>query len=447
MALVCLLAISCHKQNFDNRTDQSYLATLKDELSGHLSPEDIQRLDFSHALLSKVDSARLFFLQVPLLTEKDTEFVLLKTNRAGHIEVGKIIQIKQDGPPTPSTRNRVPSFEGSISIKSLSRTIEISSAIKAGVIQAMHLPDSTARAASTPDPYVELPEVIIVCSSPSPSSSDGISWSTWYSVTAMVGSGSGGGGGWYTPAATNTTGGGGTSSGTGHTTTPAGTSNLVKDDLIYIRAETEVNNPAITLVDFINCFNAIPDLGAKCKITIFTDLPVNGDPTKFFDFHSGSPGHTWLRFEKSNSGKNASQHIGFYPATNWKDISTMAPIRGKLVDNGNHEFNASYELTITPAQLQTGLTKMLYLSRFIQYDIDDNNCTDWAINVFNAVVEPEQWLSIDKYDIPGGMAPYGTSTPQGLFTRLQEMLAKGTRGVEVPIVGFSGKSTGPCKVP
>ena len=217
------------------------------------------------------------------------------------------------------------------------------------------------------------------------------------------------------------------------------------EEMIYISTETQINNPRVNLQNIVDCFNAIGDNGAECKITIHSDLPVNNDPTKFFNFDLGSPGHTWLRFEKSNSGQTFSQHIGFYPATDWKLITSSGPIPGKFVDNGNHEFNASYEVTVTPAQLKVAFTRMLQLQE-VQYDIDNYNCSDWGLEIFNQAVNPAQKLTIPKFVI-GTANLDGSNTPQGLFIQLRNMMKKGPpAGGRVDVVlGFSGMSSPPCK--
>ena len=83
----------------------------------------------------------------------------------------------------------------------------------------------------------------------------------------------------------------------------------------------------------------------------------------------------------------------------------------------------------------------------MRYDIDDNNCTDWAIAVFNATLAGQEHLEIPLYNIPGGEAPYGTSTPQGLYNKLREMQNAGgpqAQGIVIPIIGWVGASSGPC---
>src|SRR5690606_22012036 len=106
--------------------------------------------------------------------------------------------------------------------------------------------------------------------------------------------------------------------------------------------------------------------------TIHSDVPVDSDPTKIFDWSAGSPGHTWIRIEKTgaNGSGSASQHIGFYPKTGWKTILTDAPLDGKFVDNGSHEFNASYEVSVSPETLNSAIMRIRQF-RDDKYDIDD----------------------------------------------------------------------------
>lgn len=89
---------------------------------------------------------------------------------------------------------------------------------------------------------------------------------------------------------------------------------------------------------------------------------------------------------------------------------------------------------------------MEYLSKFVRYDIDDYNCTDFALEVFNSVRSSA--LDIQKMDIPGAMAPQGSNTPQGLYLTLQQM--KQASGPEANNIwvsqyqGSAGSSSGPC---
>ena len=285
-----------------------------------------------------------------------------------------------------------------------------------------------------------MPEVVLISSYPPAGS--GISISAWYNLVSMLdgsGTNSNGGDGYYSSGgllntSTTVTGGGGAS---------------MQDvsQPIYIDYEPAKTLPAIDIKKFLKCFSSLPDAGAICSIKILTDIPVDKDPGAFFDWENGSPGHTFLQIKKISGNQVVQQNIGFYPVAGWKNALTTAPSDGKLVDNFNHEFNASLNMNLTPEKFQQMLTHIEYLSNFIRYDIDEYNCTDFALDVFNSARGSNQ-LTIPKYDIPGGAAPFGTNTPQGLYQKLVAMKALGNGESKDIIIfglkGFVGSSTGPC---
>jgi hypothetical protein len=124
---------------------------------------------------------------------------------------------------------------------------------------------------------------------------------------------------------------------------------------------------------------------------------------------------------------------------------TYAPTAGKLVDNAGHEFNASFKMNITPAQLSSVLIRMQQLSN-INYDVDSYNCTDWALDIFNTARTDK--LKIPLYGIPDSPMTQGSQTPQGLYQKLQQMMnnnhpEKGNITIGI-IKGYAGGSTGPC---
>lgn len=140
------------------------------------------------------------------------------------------------------------------------------------------------------------------------------------------------------------------------------------------------------------------------------------------------------------------QNIGFYPEQGWKVAFTNAPVPGKFVDNSNHEYNASLLLNISPDQLHRALDEIRYLAGKVLYDIDEYNCTDFALDVINCVRAYK--LDIPRYDIPGGITAGGTATPQGLFHKLAAMKkAEGPEAgnISLPgVKGFVANSNGPC---
>ena len=220
------------------------------------------------------------------------------------------------------------------------------------------------------------------------------------------------------------------------------------DNTIVIDFEPPAENlDAIDIAKYLKCFETIPDEGATCSIEILTDIPVDNNPNKLFSWENGSPGHTFLQIKKTNGNKTIQQNIGFYPVSGWKTLLTTAPIKGKFVDNGSHEFNAGFIQNISPKQLSTALAHITHLAKFIRYDIDEFNCTDFALEVFNSVRISNEF-EIPKYDLPGGMAPFGSSLPQGVYNKLKSMKQSGVESDNINIPGVKGwvsDSHGPCK--
>lgn len=122
------------------------------------------------------------------------------------------------------------------------------------------------------------------------------------------------------------------------------------------------------------------------------------------------------------------------------------PVSSKFVDDGGHEFNASLKMNITSAQLHTVITTIKNLANS-SYDIDQYNCTDFALQVFNSVRTTNP-LTIPLYVIPGDPASVESKTPQGLYQKLWSMKEAGVdeaANITLPgICGFVGESKGPC---
>jgi hypothetical protein len=437
--LALLFIASCQKHD-TNIVEKNYLENVKSALKDSFSNSEFESLDFSKTVLSKVDSIQLYLLRIPYKDKPiSNEFVIVKTTRRGDLQQGRIVHLQ--GQITESGKSIVKKrqWNGHLSVKMLNGTNVRTSSITNGFAESFHKPNQKEPAISDPypDPYILLPEVIVISNYPS---GGGISYSTWVSLTSFFNYNSGGGGNFYGNINPTNGGGGGGGGSTGKDP-------ILTEDPIQIDFENQYSDPAIEVEKYMKCFSTVSDVGAKCSIEIFADIPVDGDPDKFFDWDAGSPGHTFIQIKKENGSQSISQNIGFYPKSRWSSILTTAPLNAKFVDNQQHEFNASYKINITASQLQTAITRILYLSRFVRYDIDDYNCTDWALDVFNQTVRPEEYLNIPRYDIPGGMAPNGTSTPQGLYIKLQEMKKAGgipARNITIPIVGWVGTSKGAC---
>lgn len=440
ISIVILVLFSCQKDL--QPTSSDYIETVRRELKDSLSSSDFQALDFSGAARSRIDSVGLFFLRVPFKQKNGQEdFVFVKTNEKGNIEKGKIVHLQGTVSDETDGGLKVKSWNGAISLTSLDRKSVFQSPIENGYIMALHQ-KSRYRTALQAPPDNLMPEVIITYTIPS---SDGVSWSSWFLLQSFASAdvnGGSGGGGYYGGFSRGSTGGGGGGgySGDGGGSSGGGSA----DPVILVDREMQDVNEPIDIEKFINCFNAIPDAGATCSIEILADIPVDNDPNKIFNFTSRSPGHTFLNIRKSNGSQSVSQNIGFYPQIGLKTLLTNAPIEGKFVDNQQHEFNCGFKIAITPGQLHSAIVEMQRDKNY-KYDIDNYNCTDWALDVFNAAGGN---LQVPLYDISGTYPSTGTRMPSSVYNKLQAMKnANDPRagGITIGLVkGFAGNSTGPC---
>ena len=366
--------------------------------------------------------------------------MIVKTDREGGIKQGKIIHMEFsaiDSARQAGARNP----NGAIIIRSLQGKTEVSSSIVNGYITGFHNQPSQ-RTMVVPGEG-ELPEVVVIGIRHLEGS---FSFSGWCMLQSFfMDSGGGSSGGYYGSldgAAPSGGGGGGSGSPTnGGSNTGGG---AMTEETILIDKEFQDENSAIVIQKYINCFTSIPDAGAKCSIEIMTDIPVDNNPNAFFDIDARSPGHTFLSLSKSNGSQHVTQNIGFYPAVGYKSI-TFFPTSGKLINNAGHEFNASLSMEISTTQLLAMLNKMLETSNQ-SYDIELNNCTDWALSVFN--LGRTTPFVIPRYPIPTSSTMNLANTPQGLYRKLQEMVAnndaeKGRVTIGI-YKGYAGGSNGPC---
>ncbi|MGI8600107.1 MAG: hypothetical protein ACR2KB_12715 [Chitinophagaceae bacterium] len=447
---LAFVLVHCKKEDAPKKDAAGYLQTVQSTLKDSLSSADFASLEFNKAELSAVDSIDLFLLRIPVKGKSmRTDFVLVKTTKTGKILNGKIINMQGGAVDYREGDFIVKKWDGAISIYSLNRRDVLHSPIRQGYITAFHEKEiklsTESIALVAPDNY--LPEVIVV----GYIKTGGISYLDYMALQNLTSDFTGGSYQGYYLSMDGSYGSGGSSPyyydpyGTYNYSGGGGGGGVYTNPPILIDFEWHDQRAAIDLQQFVNCFNAIPDAGATCSIEIFADIPVDSDPMKIFNMGSGSPGHTFLQIKKSNGGQSVIQNIGFYPQSVLKTVLTNAPIASKFVDNGGHEYNASFKMKLSPENLKSTLTEILYL-RNMKYDIDNYNCTDWALDVFNKT-RPEK-VSIPLSDIPGTVPSVGTRTPQGLYNKLGEM--KRNNHPEAAQItnniykGWVATSTGPC---
>lgn len=211
-----------------------------------------------------------------------------------------------------------------------------------------------------------------------------------------------------------------------------------------------LSGSAIDLAKYLKCFDNVSNAGATYSITIYADIPVNSDPATIA--MGGRPGHTFITLTKTNGSTTVNQTFGFYPQQGYKSIFD-SPTSSKINDNKAHEYNASLTMTnISEASFNaaknTALTKAVK-----QYDLNDYNCTDYALDVMNAArtnkLNVSDWLvegpaGTPPYYYPSITFNYGT-VPNGLYKLLNQMKLNAIEYDNIKIGTFSDASSkGPC---
>ena len=462
-----LVLFSCKKEIDQHPGPSEFVSSIKNQLQDSMSVRDYLQLDFSKSYLSKIDTVGEHFFRVAFRNKNiGNEFLLLQVNHNGKIVNGRIVSIARH--LTNNKRRDILFFNGVMGIRSLAGIPVFQSNISDGYIDAFHSNQLSQVGSNTLNSvYIVpssgwMPEVIIVAYLSSGNAE--ASFNIMYALQSILFGAAGSSGinysGYYNYSDPNATwggtGGGGVGNGGGLPAGGNGPGNgnvnnyipdVLDDNPVLIDFEPVENLPAIDVKAYLKCFGNIPDAGASCSVEILTDVPVDSDPTKIFNWQTGSPGHTFLQLRKTNGGQIVTQNIGFYPDQSWKTTLTPAPVNAKFADNGLHEFNASLKMSVNPEDFQHMLNEISQLSGIVKYDIDEYNCTDFALQVFNKFRTTSD-LEIAKFQVPGGITPNGTSTPQALYEKLVSMKQAGgpeASNITIPgVKGWVGNSSGPC---
>jgi len=442
-SLLAVIIFSCKKQVEQAGTLSNlplgYLANVKVYLKNNISADDYAAMDFSKQTLSKQPGN--WYLQIGFAGKKPTQdFILLKTDSLGNCSTGRIIHLEKDS-------NNPQVFNGKITLQNLNRGLITSSAITKGFIESLHpkmfLTVSVNSEAGSPVQsnvvpvyYDELPEVVVV--GYIPSAGGGPSLSDYLSFESLLGTGgSGGGSGSGGSIGTNPVFGIYAPIGGGNGSASSGSGGLT------INYETSSSKPGINVAAYIKCFSAIPDAGAQYSISIFSDLPVNDDPSKFFDWFTGATGHVFLQFTKANSSQSITQFMGFTAQKPLQAIGGINLSAGKIVDNAGHKYNASLSVAVSAAEFAAAIARLQVLASS-NYDIVNFNCVDFALSVINSA-RGSYPLVINKNLVPDQTQPM--STPEGLYNLLSSMHRSGApeaANINIGRVWIAGSSHGPC---
>ncbi|HMH33642.1 MAG TPA: hypothetical protein VK543_11460, partial [Puia sp.] len=396
--LLSIVLFSCKKQmeEVSATSEFSKAALTKAEgfLKGQLPEAEFEKVDFKNMMFDK-EGENYFVRLAWKSTAIDKKLILLQTDSLGTDFKGRIVELDRKESISSS-----PSFNGRISIKDLARHNILQSDVTAGYVESLHPALFTIQRTSTdaiaPDLALvvpkysdELPEVVVVGYIPS---GGGISLADYYLLSSIISAGSGSGSLVSGPVS----GSGGGASGVSGIYSPASVGKGGSSGgSIMINYESSISKPGIDINAYMKCFSGIPDAGAQCSVTIFTDLPVNNNPTELFNWYTGAVGHVFLQLSKSNSGQSVTQVVGFNALKPFPAIFADDFVASKMVDNAGHKFNACLTMYISPAQLNTEINEILSTASDMPYSISNFNCVDFALGVINAI-RPTNPLTIPK---------------------------------------------------
>ena len=439
----CLVAVllfcSCQKHILPKPEagplPKDFLARLQSYLCLHLAQDELQKLDFSTCTYSVI--GRSCYLQIAFSGRKPTEeFLLVETDATGDCTRGAVVKLHRS-PGMPGK------FDGTIFLRNIDRKDFVTSNIAGGYIEKLHphLQSQVAINSSTrpdviPDPSQLLPEVVVI--GYLPGNNTATTWINYMLAQAILdmaggspGSSPGGAaGGIYSPVGP----------------APAALGGSGNNSLL-INYETCFAAPAIDVTAFMQCFANIPDPGAQCSITIYTDLPVNNEPKAIFNWYTGATGHAFLQLSKANGNQAATQVLGFAAQKPLQALIGNGPVTCKMVDNGGHKYNGSLTMQLSGVQLKAIIKQIEFISANIfYYSIDRYNCADFVLQVINSIRGTDP-LVVPKFQIPG-QSFSASNTPEGLYDLLLAMQEAGdpaANEILTEAVLHAPLSKGPCK--
>lgn len=434
--LFCFFILGCKKE-ITQPAGNAYLQNVKAALKDSLINSDYAALDFSRALLNKVDSAGLYFLRVPFRDKAIArDFVMVKTTQDGKIKEGRIIHMEG------KIQNL--NWEGAVLVSSLNRSVLVNSPIHHGYITAFHSPAAREQVLQAPD----LPEVVVVAYVHNYDFNDYSTWlllnNLFYLTDVGGGGNSGGSNGDYYGSLDGGGGYSGVGGGSGSTGDNYGDPSygVSIDPTIELEPEYVYSAPSVDISKMFKCFDYVPSAGASYSARLCADIPSNNNPMATTPGSSASSaGHTFLVVTKSNGATTVTQSFGFYPSSSPSVLDPFSPVGSTMKDNKQQEINASIEMNISESQFNTIKQYAIALSKH-DYDLDNYNCTNYAMDVFNSARASPISIAPYKVILPGGPNPWGPSdpvtitidkSPQMLFVTLQQMKTNSTEASKIVI--------------
>ncbi|MEN5055094.1 hypothetical protein [Sphingobacterium kitahiroshimense] len=208
----------------------------------------------------------------------------------------------------------------------------------------------------------------------------------------------------------------------------------------------ETSSDAIDLENKLKCFNTVPNnANTGYKIRICADLPDDSNPKALMG--PDRVGHSFITLIKTNGSVSVIENFGFYPQSGNKSVFGIS-VASQIVDDGvlQHQYNASITTNVSQQQFQQILDNAINKSK-MKYNLKDYNCTDYAVDVYNAGMSQGNKITVADWVINSGyygvgerpVQDYGT-TPSGLYKTISDLKNSGRAGASTA-TGKSSYST------
>ncbi|WP_373549186.1 hypothetical protein [Haliscomenobacter sp.] len=153
-------------------------------------------------------------------------------------------------------------------------------------------------------------------------------------------------------------------------------------------------------------------------LTLAADVPNNQKPAQVW--YRKNPGHVLLILERLDtlSGLQSTLSWGFYPR---QPISSVffRKVKSELRDNGGDEFEAKITINLNDSSFQHLQKQSIALAKR-SYHLNRYNCYDYALEVFNDVIDrPKLLQQTVKFPLPLVMGRGGS--PCALYQHLQAL--------------------------
>ncbi|VTP96428.1 hypothetical protein [Sphingobacterium daejeonense] len=204
-----------------------------------------------------------------------------------------------------------------------------------------------------------------------------------------------------------------------------GSNSQGSETVIVLDPEVSIEN----LQKRLECFNNVPDnANTKYRITIHSELANPKSPIDVIE--GNSVGHAFITLEKVNGTNISRLFFGFYPKNSFK-ATIEYDETSAIGDDGENLFRRSdiqYTKSISNSSFKNVLSTSVRLAKD-NYNLEHNNCTHYALNVFNSGMDSNSLLTLTASR--NFLAPY--DNPSQVYRTLELMSANGNTNVKIGI--------------